>query len=210
MERSLADGSYEPQTCLMNEVIAGEVYELVISVFKGGAFMRYRVGDVYRCLGSDGADSGVKLPRFEYIDRIPTVIDIAGFTRIIENSVEQALRLSGLQVEDWIACKEFSEENRPYMHIYVEMRSKTAHTVALTREVIREHLSVYFKYLDNDYQDLKKILGIDPLKITMLPLGAFKKYYSEGHDALRRINPPAHEKLAFMRCCGLPFTGGVY
>lgn len=210
MERSLADGSYEPQTCLMNEVIAGEVYELVISVFKGGAFMRYRVGDVYRCLGSDGADSGVKLPRFEYIDRIPTVIDIAGFTRITENSVEQALRLSGLQVEDWIACKEFSEENRPYMHIYVEMRSKTAHTVALTREVIREHLSVYFKYLDNDYQDLKKILGIDPLKITMLPLGAFKKYYSEGHDALRRINPPAHEKLAFMRCCGLPFTGGVY
>ena len=110
----------------------------------------------------------------------------------------------------WVVPNEGFDVENPRLHIYVEMRSKTAHTVALTREVIREHLSVYFKYLDNDYQDLKKILGIDPLKITMLPLGAFKKYYSEGHDALRRINPPAHEKLAFMRCCGLPFTGGVY
>lgn len=210
MELSLADTSYKPQTCLMNELIAGEVYELVISVFKGGAFMRYRVGDVYRCLGTDSSDQDIKLPRFEYIDRIPTVIDIAGFTRITENSINQALRLSGLMVEDWIACKEFSDENRPYMHIYVEMKSKTAHTAALTREVIREHLSVYFKYLDNDYNDLKKILGIDPLKITMLPLGAFKKYYSEGHTIMRRVNPPAHEKLAFMRSCGLKFTGGVY
>lgn len=210
MELSFADTSYKPQTCLMNELIAGEVYELVISVFKGGAFMRYRVGDVYRCLGTDSSDPDIKLPRFEYIDRIPTVIDIAGFTRITENSINQALRLSGLMVEDWIACKEFSDENRPYMHVYVEMKSKTAHTAALTREVIREHLSVYFKYLDNDYHDLKKILGIDPLKITMLPLGAFKKYYSEGHTVMRRVNPPAHEKLAFMKSCGLKFTGGVY
>lgn len=210
MERSLSDSTYEPQTCLMNEVIAGEVYELVISVFKGGAFMRYRVGDVYRCLGCDGAEPEIRLPRFEYMDRIPTVIDIAGFTRITENSVNQALRLSGLPVKDWIACKEFSENNRPYMHVYVEMESKTAHTAALTREVIREHLSVYFKYLDNDYQDLKKILGIDPLKITILPLGAFRKYYSTGHSKMRRINPPAHEKLSFLKSCGLSFTGGVY
>ncbi len=78
MERSLADSSYEPRTCLMNEVEEGEKYELVISVLKGGVFMRYRVGMSNRCIALKM--SGITFDfRFEYIDRIPTVIDIAGF-----------------------------------------------------------------------------------------------------------------------------------
>jgi hypothetical protein len=42
MNKNLDDPSYVPKTVLMNEVAAGELYELVISVFKGGAFARYR------------------------------------------------------------------------------------------------------------------------------------------------------------------------
>ena len=39
---------YIPKTYLMDELVAGQKYELVITVLKGGAFLRYRVGDIYR------------------------------------------------------------------------------------------------------------------------------------------------------------------
>ena len=39
-ERSRADASYRPRTILMDQVRAGQEYELVISVLHGGAFMR--------------------------------------------------------------------------------------------------------------------------------------------------------------------------
>ena len=39
-------------------------YELVISVLKGGAFMRYRVGDMYQCIDLKNKDENIKLPRF--------------------------------------------------------------------------------------------------------------------------------------------------
>ena len=46
-------------------------------------------------------------------------------------------------------------------------------TQAISIEILREQLSIYFKYVDQDYQDLKKILGIDPLKITIIKAGTF-------------------------------------
>jgi hypothetical protein len=55
MNKSLEDPEYQPKTYLMNEVIPNEKYELVVSVLKGGAFVRYRVGDVYRCVGLESA-----------------------------------------------------------------------------------------------------------------------------------------------------------
>lgn len=199
MNKSLEDPSYIPKTYLMDEVVENENYELVISVLKGGAFMRYRVGDVYRCLGVRSESEKINLPRFEYVDRIPTVIDIAGFTRITENTIGQVIRLSNLAIKDWFACKEFNEENHPYMHMYVEMDSDAYMTSAITKEVLKEHLSVYFKYNDGDYKDLKRILGMDPLEITILPYGSFARYEKFKGQTLRHINPPVFEKMKFLQ-----------
>lgn len=193
MERSLDDPSYQPRTCLMNEVEEGEKYELVISVLKGGAFMRYRVGDVYRCIALENERDQVYFPRFEYIDRIPTVIDIAGFTRITENSINRVIGLSGLSVKEWAAAKEVTENRRPFLHLYVEMEPECLFTSAVTVNILKEHMGVYFKYVDEDYKDLKKILGIDPLSITVLRCGTFEAYYRQGKDKMRRINPTQYE-----------------
>ncbi|WP_434688654.1 GH3 family domain-containing protein [Hungatella sp. SB206] len=193
MERSLADPSYEPRTCLMNEVEEGEKYELVISVLKGGVFMRYRVGDVYRCIALENERDQVRFPRFEYIDRIPTVIDIAGFTRITENSIGRVIGLSGLKVKDWAAAKEITENKRPFLHMYVEMEPECLFSSAVTVNILKEHMGVYFKYVDEDYKDLKKILGIDPLEITILRCGTFDTYYRGGKEKMRRINPTQYE-----------------
>ncbi|MDR1117125.1 MAG: GH3 auxin-responsive promoter family protein [Oscillospiraceae bacterium] len=186
MKRNIENPEYQPRTCLMDEVSGGETYELVISVFKGGAFMRYRIGDVYRCIsaGKDGS-----LPKFTYLDRIPSIIDIAGFTRISEASIEEVMTLSGLSVGAWTAKKEFDENNNPHLHIYTEISSGSAETSALSQKVLEEHMSVYFKYFDSDYSDLKKLLGIDPLKITILKYGVISAYQKKTGCVLPRINP---------------------
>ena len=189
----------QPSTCLFDEVAVGEKYELVITVLKGGAFARYRVGDVYQCIGLENAKDETKLPRFEYIDRIPDVIDIAGFTRITKTSIERIVQLSGLNVKEWTARKEFNENNKPFLHMYVEMNPETFLSKAVAVEVLREHLSIYFKYLDSDYKDLKRILGMEPLEITILKIGTFQTYHDK-YGAIRSINPKQHDIQELVKC----------
>ena len=206
---SKADPTYRPRTLLMDEVVTGEKYELVVSVFKGGAFMRYRVGDMYRCLGIGSTDDGTALPRFAYTDRTPDIIDIAGFTRITEASIDRVVKLSGLTVAKWTACKEFTQKGKPFLHMYVELDVESLANVAVSHEILRDQLSVYFKYVDHDYKDLKKILGMDPLEITILRCGAFDKYTRKTGKELRRLNPPAHEIRELLQLQELvPFATG--
>ena len=194
MERNLAEPEYKPKTVLMDQVIPGEIYEIALTVLKGGAFARYRVGDMYRCVGLTNREDETKIPRFEYIDRIPTIIDIAGFTRISENSIRSVIDLSGLDVKNWVALKEFTEDKgRPYLHLYLELKPECVVSRAVSKELLKEHLTIYFKYVDQDYNDLKRILGMDPLEITILRCGTFREYERSAGKTLRHINPPVHD-----------------
>lgn len=184
MLKNIDNPEYIPHTVLIDEVRTGGVYEIVISVLHGGAFMRYRIGDTYRC--TEGAENG-EIPRFTYLDRIPTVIDIAGFTRITEKSITEVIRLSKLGIGNWIACKEY-ENNTPFLHIYLEITPEAQASDVVTKQVLNEHLSVYFRYFDSDYKDLKKLLNIEPLKITVLPYGSIENAENK-YKKLRRINP---------------------
>ncbi len=183
MERSLDNPEYMPRTCLMDEVRTGGIYEIVISVLHGGAFMRYRIGDTYRCTEANDGE----IPRFTYLDRIPTVIDIAGFTRITEKSINEVIRISKLGIGNWVACKEY-ENNTPFLHMYLEIKPEAMANDVITKQVLTEHLSVYFRYFDSDYKDLKKLLNMEPLKITILPFGTIESAESE-YRKFRRINP---------------------
>lgn len=187
------DDNYVPKTCLMNQVVPGETYELVISVLKGGAFMRYRVGDMYRCAGLESKQDQTSIPRFYYVDRVSDIIDIAGFTRISEKEIESALKLSGLPIKAWTAIKEYNENNKPFFHIYIEPASESLATSAISNQIIKEQLAIYFKYIDSDYKDLKTILGMDPLQVTTLKCGTFDFYKKENKSTIERINPKQHE-----------------
>lgn len=189
-ERMKADPSYIPKTCLLDQVIENETYEIVLSVLKGGAFMRYCVGDMYRCVSFSQKENGA-IPKFKYIDRVPEVIDIAGFTRITQASIEMVIHLSGLPISQFCAKKEL-QNNRPFLHLYVEVTPSSAYERAITVEVLRQHLSVYFRYVDQDYKDLKKILGIEPLQITLLKVGTFALYKKTYGESVERINPSMH------------------
>ncbi|MDD2371340.1 MAG: GH3 auxin-responsive promoter family protein [Firmicutes bacterium] len=185
--------AYQPKTYLMNEVIPGEKYELVLTLLKGGAFARYRVGDIFRCVGLTNQEDETKIPRFEYIDRVPTIIDIAGFTRISENGIKDAIQLSKLPVIGWTAFKEFNEENKPFMHLYIEIDKEKFVESAVNTEIVKNILSTYFKYIDQDYRDLKKILGMDPLKVTLLRCGTFETFEKLNHRPIAKMNPHSSE-----------------
>ncbi|MBQ4354241.1 MAG: GH3 auxin-responsive promoter family protein [Clostridia bacterium] len=200
MNKNIDDPSYQPRTVLWDEVVAGGIYELVLTVFKGGAFARYRVGDVFQCTGIGSKTEGNAIPRFQYIDRIPQIIDIAGFTRITEKSINQAIELSRLPIEMWTAKKEYSENNRPYLHIYVELQRDHLINSAVSIRILQDQLGIYFRYLDQDYEDLKKILGIDPLKITMMKCGTFAAFEKKFGAPIRKINPDACEINDLLVC----------
>ncbi len=187
--RLMEQPDLQPRTYLMDEVRPGEVYEIVLTVLKGGAFARYRVGDTYRCVGLTSREDGTSIPRFEYVDRVPDIIDIAGFTRISENGIQNVLALSGLPVVGWVAVKEYTANDRPYFHLYVEIEKAEFLNRAVNAQVLRDLLTTYFKYTDQDYRDLKKILGMDPLEVTVLRNGTFAEYCAEHSRPPRHMNP---------------------
>jgi len=200
MNRNMENPDYQPRTVLWNEVVPGGIYELVITVFKGGAFARYRVGDVFRCTGIGSNLENNNIPRFQYIDRVPQIIDIAGFTRITEKSINQAVELSRLPIENWTAKKEFTEDNRPYLNLYVELERDNLINSAVSIRILQDQLGIYFRYLDQDYEDLKKILGVDPLKITMLKCGTFAAYKRKFGSTIRKMNPESCEINDLINC----------
>lgn len=195
LRRENAEPGYHPRTCLIDEVHGGETYEIVLSTFHGGAFMRYRVGDLYHCVSSGNN----ALPRFHYLDRVRSVIDIAGFTRMTRPGVEEVIRMSKLGLGDWVMKKEFDAGNNPFVHMYTEIMPEAQVRDVTVRQVLQEHLAVYFQYFDSDYNDLKKMLGMEPLQITILPYGDIAAYQRQiGHE-LPRINPSALDISGLLR-----------
>ena len=185
MLRMAEDSSYVPATYLMNEVIPGEEYELVISVLHGGAFVRYRIGDVFRCVGLDDKEENILLPRFEYVDRRPEVIDIAGFTRITERETALVIEQSGIACTHWTLWKDYAKNKHPFLHLYLE----PAPGEVSSEEEIKEKVDAGFRKTDEDYADLQGLLEMDPLQVTILPEGTFRRYQEHYRTVFPRFQP---------------------
>ncbi len=199
MLKNAEDPEFVPRTVLMNEIRSGENYELVLTTLHGGAFVRYRLGDMYKCLKEKDRENGIDLPLLQYLDRVPNVIDIAGFTRITAETIDEALALSKLQVSRYFAIKEHDSQKRPFMHIYIEMDEDAVYSTASTANNIREQLSVYFKYLECEYGDLQQFFGRDPLVVDILPSGCIDEYENATGKSLRKVNPSRYDVIELLR-----------
>ena len=162
-----ADPAYAAQTQLLCEVVPGEKYEVVISSYYGMPFVRYRLGHQIRFLEPSGAES---LPEFEFLGRSDDRLDIAGFTRIDEKTMWQAVRDTGLPIGSWTARTE-SRDGKPILHLYAEADDGIAQAEA------EDKLHMALRAEDDFYRDLEDMLGIRPLEITLLPSGTWDRYY---------------------------------
>jgi len=183
--RSLQEKDFIPPTRRIHEVVPGEEYELVITVLHGGAFVRYRIGDMFRCVALGDKEEGISIPRFEYVDRRPEVIDLAGFTRITENEMEVIMEESAVKAEHWTVLKDYASNQHPFLHLYVE----PANGESADEAELKHKIDTAFRKVDADYADLQGLLGMDPLKVTILPERTFQCYKNRYQKEFPKFQP---------------------
>jgi len=174
--KSRENEDYQPATVLLDEVKPGELYQLITTSFHGMPFLRYRLGDLIRIVALEDKEAGIKLPQMAFHSRADDLIDIAGFPRLDEKTVWQAIANTKVKYEDWTVRKEY-EQNEAVIRLYVELKEEIE-ARELERLIQRELLT-----LNRDYGDLESMLGIRPLRVALLPAGSFQRYYEEKQKA---------------------------
>lgn len=180
----------QPKTVLLDEVEVGKRYEVVVTNLRGGAMVRYRVGDIIEIVALHDEEAGVNLPQMVFYSRINDLIDIAGIARLTEETIWRAIADSGVNYTDWVARKEY-ENDEVRLHVYVEPRGK----LQLSLEELTQRIQDNLQRLNSDYADLETLLHMNPLRVSLLPKGAYQRFYEarqrEGAD-------PAHLKPPHM------------
>jgi hypothetical protein len=171
------DKSYQPKTKLLNEIQAGESYELVITNFHGGALVRYRTGDMVRITSLKNDKLKINLPQITFDRRVDDLIDL-GFIRLTERIIWQAVENTNIPYKDWVAHKEIGET--PRLHLYVELKdnhkASEEEIAAAVYEQIQKNGNGLFVY--RELASLESLINYKPIRVTLLPQGAFS-YYKE-------------------------------
>ncbi len=167
IHKSEASPLYQPKTLLIDEIVPGN-YELVITSFHGGPFIRYRLGHLIQITARRNQQLKIDIPQMRFLTRIDDQIDIAGFTRLSEKVIWQAIENSGIPYEEWTVRKE-TEADKPVLHLYIELKGSSSNGVEDVSSAIHEEL----KKLDKPYAELQEITGLKPLQVTVLPQSTF-------------------------------------
>jgi len=183
--RSRTEPGYEPETLLLDEVQAGETYEIVLTSCKYTPFTRYRIGDRVRISALCNEEYGIDVPQMIIQGRCDDLIDLAGFTRLTERTIWYAIENSGMPYEEWMCRKEMEGEN-PILRLWVELKDG-----AVDPGEVREAVHQSLKQLDSDYQDLEEMLGYNPLRVELLSPGTFHRFMLDRQAAGAE---PAHFK----------------
>ncbi len=173
--KSDVDMFYEPKTVLLDAVLPGQQYELVITSYYGMPFLRYRLGHLVRFTAVEDLAAGIALPQMVFESRADDLIDIAGFTRVCERSISQAVAASHIACEDWVARKE-TILGKPALHIYLELNARPTADLG-------EALNSQLALADPGYRDLTAMMNIHPLRVTLLTPGSFKRFASARRQA---------------------------
>jgi len=169
--RARRDPSYIPATVLLDEIKAGIRYEMVITNFYGGPFLRYRLYDLVRCISLADEKAGIGLPAVTVEGRDSDLIDLAGFTGLIDETLMwRAIEHAGLSYEDWLVRKEIVGDGNPGLHLYIELRE------AIESQQIIERVHQQLVLRNRFYGDLASMLGYIPLRVTQLGPGTFARY----------------------------------
>lgn len=168
-----------PRILLMDEVVPGERYLVVVTNFLGGSFVRYILGDVVTITSLHNSRLNIRIPQMTFYGRADDIIDFEAFTHAFftEKILWQGIANTGCDYVDWVARKEIHE--MPLLHIYIEPRASYSGSEEELTAAMHEQL----KQLNADYNDLERFFGFKPLKITLLPNGAFNDYMEKKRAA---------------------------
>jgi len=190
--------SYIPRTVLLDEVQPNSKYELVISNFHGAPLIRYRTGDIIKITSLRNKKLNIELPQMEFEGRIDDAIDAGGFFGLTEKVIWQAVSNTAIPYVDWVAREE-QKENKSSLHVYLELKGD----IKLAEDTIARAIYAELKKMDEGfiYADAGALLNSVPVKVTLLPKGAFENHInlrrSQGADLAhlkpRHMNPSDRE-----------------
>jgi hypothetical protein len=194
------DHSYQPKTVLLDEVKAGEVYELVVTNLHGAIMTRFRIGDLIRVISLRNENLNIGLPQIMFERRADELIDIGGFVRLTERIVWQAIENTSIPYTDWTARKD-TVDGKPVIRLYIELKDNyIASEKGVATAVYNELLKLDREYNCNFYECFgspEAVLGIKPVEVTFLRQGAFSRYIAQrqaegaplGHLKMVHMNP---------------------
>ncbi|MFC1925753.1 GH3 auxin-responsive promoter family protein [Chloroflexota bacterium] len=166
---------YRPSTLMLDEVEPDQSYVLAFTNFHGGPFVRYVLGDMIRVTSLRNEELDIDIPQIAFDKRVDGLVDIAGFARLTERTIGQAIEDSGLVYQNWAARKEAVDE-KPVLHIYMELKEGNN---GVSNEQVTAILHEQLGKVDNNYADLENLLDLRPLKVTLLQKGTFRQYASK-------------------------------
>ena len=185
--RARTDRTYIPQAVLLDEVEIGPRYEVVITNFYGGPFLRYRLHDLVRFISLRDEEAGIELPSMVFVGRDADLIDLASFTGLIdEKLVWQAIENTGVPYVEWAIRKELLGKHAG-LHLYIELKED------LPAEEMAQRVHEELKALNPFYADLESFIEVRPLRVTLLSPGTFLRYIQEQQAAgadLAHLKPP--------------------
>lgn len=185
-QESYQDAGFVPKTYLIDELKPGN-YELVITSFHGGPFVRYRLGHLVKIHSVRNEKLSIDIPQMSFIGRVDDQIDIAGFTRLSEKVIWQAIEKSGVSYAGWTARKEI--DDKPVLNIYIETKDQVDQGAGEIAARVHKEL----KKIDVPYSELESFTGLNPLAVTLLPRGAFtayKQYQLDNGADISQLKPP--------------------
>jgi len=204
------DHSYQPKTILLDEVKAGEKYEIVITNFHGGIMSRYRPGDMVRITSLRNEKLNIDIPQMVFEKRADGLVIIFGVGYLTEKLIGEAIENTGIPYVDWTACKEIVS-NKPTLRVYIELKDNYIASEQSVAASVYDELekldSVYhFNLYKYAYGNATKFLGLRPISVTFLPEGAFSGYISQRRSegaAVNSLKPPhinpSDEALSLLR-----------
>jgi phenylacetate-coenzyme A ligase PaaK-like adenylate-forming protein len=186
------DPGYQPRTVLLDEVAAGESYEIALTNFHGGVLTRYRPGDMVRITSRHNEQLDINLPQMVFERRADDLLDFV-FVRLTEKTIWQAIENTGVAYEDWTA---FKKEGQPVISLYIEPRNGYQGSGAEIAAAIREQVL----RSDSQSKDTKELYRDDfakmidfKVEVNVLSPGAFAHFteqrQAEGAD-LAHLKPP--------------------
>ena len=186
------DPEYQPKTVLLDEVEAGENYEIVISNFHGGALVRYRPGDMVRITSLRNESLSIDIPQMAFERRADDLLDFV-FVRLTEKTIWQAIENTGIAYEDWTA---FKKEGQPVLSLYLELKNDYQGSEAEVAAAIREQIlrsDSQHKDTEALYRDEFAAMIDFKIEVNTLSPGAFAHFTeqrrAEGAD-LAHLKPP--------------------
>jgi len=195
------DRTYIPRTLLLNEVKAGETYEIIITNFHGGSLVRYRIGDMIKIISLTNETTGIKIPQMAFEQRVDGILDFF-VVRLTEKTIWQAIEKTGVAYTDWIAYRLPGDS---VLRILLEPKNGAKVDEKELAAVIRQHVmqtgDEKAQFLKDDFVDA---VGFQ-VEVKLLQVGTFDEYIArrqmEGAD-LAHIKPPhinpSNETLAVL------------